>query len=191
MGSRLPGILLLLLLTGCAARSVSEPPKGRRPVANVPTARATASAASSSRTAPQQTTGRSPTEQCLNQRPLLGVLRLVAAKPDCSGMGHLRMSFAVVETTGIPLRAALSSCPLYGSCAVLSDRPAKVGQLLVAALQPVRRPAHTVFCVRQPASDARVTCAVPVDGMKHAHQLLERFKPQAVESSPAGVLRPL
>ncbi len=103
------------------------------------------------------------------------MVRLRAAAPDCSGVGHLQVVYEVVASARPGLRRASTSCPLFaGECpSYLRGQP---GALYAAALEPQRRPARTVSCVRLPATEATVTCVIPVDSIEAGRALLARYR---------------
>jgi hypothetical protein len=100
----------------------------------------------------------------------LGVAVVVESRPDCSGIGHLRVVLEVRRLArGTGIERIVTSRPLYGS----REPRLEVGATVIAAIEPEVRPAETVYCVALPARQGSVRHAMQVDSLEAAEPILE------------------
>jgi hypothetical protein len=86
-------------------------------------------------------------EDCkaLRDAPALAVAVVTEAKSDCSSVGHRRIVLEVRKLVrGGPMAVVVTSRPLH-------DRKLRVGDFVVAALEPAQRTALNLLLVRMPS----------------------------------------
>ncbi len=170
----------LVLLGACASSSsdgTERPPAGEPTPAPSPVAPSPAPAPPEPPPAPaaaDEAAAALPAEICAGLRaaPALALAVVRAATPDCSGVGHTRIVFDVVELArGTGIAVVSHSHLLY-----TKDGPRFAGgDHAVLAIEPAALPAEEEMCVPLPKRDGRVTRAVRVDSAAAGARLLERL----------------
>lgn len=171
-GAHSSALVLALMVLGCAPRARTPAELATtRPVVSSADAGASASPDADAATA----TPDPALARCLAAGDLHAVITLASSTPDCSGIGHEHLVFAIdhddASSPGVAGRAYLD-CMLGVGCRQLAATSHQDGSVWVATLRPDARPARTVYCVALPATQAVVTCAVPVDSVAHGRRLL-------------------
>jgi hypothetical protein len=88
--------------------------------------------------------------------PVLAVAVVTAATSDCSSVGHRRVVLEVRNLArGAGVATVVASRPLH-------DR-LRAGNVVIAAIDPVQRPAEKVFCVELPAHEGTLRRAIQLD----------------------------
>lgn len=112
----------------------------------------------------------SDTCAALSKAKNLAVVEVVAATPDCSGVGHLRVVLEVRGPAhGRAMKTIVTSEPLIGL-----DRTSK-GDVFVASLEHRPGPKKNVYCVPMPAHDGRVREKIPVANVAEGTATLQRI----------------
>jgi hypothetical protein len=108
----------------------------------------------------------------LHDAPALGVAVVILSKPDCSSVGHRRIALEVRRLVrGTAIQYLVTSRPLYER----GDKELEVGDVVVVAIEPVQRPAETVYCVALPAHEGTVKRAVEVDSEATANRIADEI----------------
>ena len=167
-------LLVLVQVLGCGprARTPAELATTRPVVSGGADAGSSTSPDAAAWAAPPTSAPDPALARCLAAGDLHAVITLTSGTPDCSGIGHEHLVFAIDHAAaGAPERAYLD-CMLGVGCGQLAGTSHQDGSVWVATLRPDARPARTVYCVALPATQAVVTCAVPVDSVAHGRRLL-------------------